>query len=176
MKNIFKKLFRFGPLKRDDYSQKHNTSGDIDENWIKVDYSVIPKATFDKYGVKPFEIMERKMRKDGKVWNNINYFDAVKEAQKLGYSLPTIQQQLVLLDAYKEHFPNNASIRHEEFLGIKELSYDEDVCYEWVYCNEYIGFLRGGYWGDGTNAGVETLALDDTPGSTSYYIGFRCAR
>jgi len=147
-----------------------------EEKWIKIDYSVISREIFDKYGVKPFEIMERKMRKDGNVWNNINYFDAVKEAKKLGYSLPTIQQQLVLLDAYKEKYPNDASIYHNEFLGIKELSNDEDVCYEWIYCNEYLGFLRGGNWGNGGSAGVGALNLNNGSGRTGTGLGFRCAR
>ena len=38
------------------------------------------------------------------------------------------------------------------------------------------GFLRGGRWSDGGYAGVETLILNNAPGSTSSYIGFRCAR
>ncbi|MFA7201926.1 MAG: SUMF1/EgtB/PvdO family nonheme iron enzyme, partial [Candidatus Paceibacterota bacterium] len=38
------------------------------------------------------------------------------------------------------------------------------------------GFRRGGDWGSDTYAGVETLYLRNTPGSMSYYIGFRCAR
>jgi prepilin-type N-terminal cleavage/methylation domain-containing protein len=37
-------------------------------------------------------------------------------------------------------------------------------------------FLRGGYWSDGAHAGVESLLLDHTPGSTDFLIGFRCAR
>ena len=38
------------------------------------------------------------------------------------------------------------------------------------------GFLRGGRWDNGGSAGVETLLLNITPGSTIYSIGFRCAR
>ena len=38
------------------------------------------------------------------------------------------------------------------------------------------GFLRGGSWGDGANAGVETLNLHSTPGYTNALLGFRCAR
>ena len=148
-----------------------------DEEWVTVDYSVISKETFDKYGAKPFQIMKRKMRNDkGEVWNNINYFDAIKEAEKRGYRLPSIQEQLVLMDAYKEKYPNNASVYHKGFLGIEELSYEESVYCEWVYANKYVGFLRGGSWGNGGNAGVETLTLDYTPGIASSSIGFRCAR
>jgi formylglycine-generating enzyme required for sulfatase activity/type II secretory pathway pseudopilin PulG len=38
------------------------------------------------------------------------------------------------------------------------------------------GFVRGGNWGNGGNVGVETLNLLNTPGSTYYGLGFRCAR
>jgi prepilin-type N-terminal cleavage/methylation domain-containing protein len=38
------------------------------------------------------------------------------------------------------------------------------------------GFLRGGGWSYGADAGVEMLELDDPPGWTSSAIGFRCAR
>ena len=34
---------------------------DKQQEWVKIDYSVIPKELFDKYGIKPFEIMKRKM-------------------------------------------------------------------------------------------------------------------
>ena len=37
-------------------------------------------------------------------------------------------------------------------------------------------FLRGGSWGSGAGAGVESLLLGNTPGNTGYDIGFRCAR
>ena len=155
--------------------QKYIKGKDIE--WVSIDYSVIPKETFDKYGAKPFQIMKRKMRdENGRVWNNIDYFNAIKEAEKLGYRLQTIQEHLVLLDAYKEKHQDDASIHHKEFLGIEELSYGEDVCYEWVYANQYIGFLRGGSWGNGGDAGVETLVLNNAPGYTSSHIGFRCTK
>ena len=38
------------------------------------------------------------------------------------------------------------------------------------------GFLRGGGWGNGADAGVESLNLNYTPGSAGYSIGFRCSR
>jgi len=37
-------------------------------------------------------------------------------------------------------------------------------------------FQRGGDWNNSTNAGVETLNLNNTPGNTNNNIGFRCAR
>ena len=37
------------------------------------------------------------------------------------------------------------------------------------------GFLRGGYWNDADGAGAFTLTLSNTPSTTSYGIGFRCA-
>jgi len=148
-----------------------------DEEWVTIDYSVIPKETFDKYGAKPFQIMKRKMRNDkGEVWNNINYFDAIKACEEKGYRLPTIQEMLVLLDAYKEKYPNNADINHESFLGIEELAYKEDVYLEWIYVNKYIGATRGGYWYYGSYAGVETLYLNYGPSGTNNNLGFRCAR
>lgn len=138
-----------------------------EEEWVKIDYTVIPKSLFEKYGVEPFEIMKRKMRTDGKVWNDINYFDARKEAEKLGYRLPSIQEHLLLV----EHYSNT-----NEFLGIEELSYDEDVNHEWIAFNEKLAFVRGGTWNDGTVAGVGMLALSGVPGVTADIIGFRCAR
>ncbi|MFA6495366.1 MAG: SUMF1/EgtB/PvdO family nonheme iron enzyme, partial [Candidatus Paceibacterota bacterium] len=41
--------------------------------------------------------------------------------------------------------------------------------------NSY-GFVRGGYWSNGANAGVEALGLPYSPGSTYYNVGFRCVR
>ena len=39
------------------------------------------------------------------------------------------------------------------------------------------GFMRGGRWDYGSNAGVETLLLSITPGGlNTYYLGFRCSR
>jgi formylglycine-generating enzyme required for sulfatase activity len=38
------------------------------------------------------------------------------------------------------------------------------------------GFIRGGVWNYGGDAGVEALNLHNTPGFTSSDIGFRCAR
>ena len=38
------------------------------------------------------------------------------------------------------------------------------------------GFLRGGHWVYGSNAGVLTLILGDSPGYTSGFVGFRVAR
>jgi prepilin-type N-terminal cleavage/methylation domain-containing protein len=38
------------------------------------------------------------------------------------------------------------------------------------------GFIRSGNWGNGSDAGVETLILSFTPGFTNAGIGFRCAR
>jgi formylglycine-generating enzyme required for sulfatase activity len=38
------------------------------------------------------------------------------------------------------------------------------------------GFIRGGYWGNGGYDGVEALYLHITPGNSTTYIGFRCAR
>ena len=42
--------------------------------------------------------------------------------------------------------------------------------------NGPVGFLRGGNWNNGGNAGVETLNLNNAPGNTNSNIGFRCAR
>jgi hypothetical protein len=145
-----------------------------DDEWVKIGYDLIPKEVFARYGAKPFEMMKRKMRNsDGKVWSNINFSDAKKEAEKLGH-LPTVQEQLVLLDWYKHEKGDKTSIHDKEFLGIEELSYDEEVYLEWV--DGPVGFIRGGNWTYGAYAGLGTLNLDDTPGTTSYYIGFRCAR
>ena len=154
--------------------EKYIESCDKNEEWVNIDYSVIPKETFEKYGGKPFQIMKCKMRKGDKVWNNITWFDAKKEAENLGYRLPSIQEMLVLLDAYKEKYPNNADIHHNEFLGIEELSYGESVSYEWI--DAPVPVTRGGDWGDGTTAGAFTLYLLWVPSSAYYNVGFRCAR
>ena len=152
-----------------------------DTDWATIDYSVIPKETFDKYGAKPFQIMKRKarkkgnvMRKDGEVWNNINYSDAKEVANDLDFSLPTIQQMLTLLAAYKQQHSNDASCYHDEFLGIQELSYSHNVAYEWI---EGPGaFIRGGSWLNGSVDGPFALSLNDAPSNTYSYLGFRCSR
>jgi len=38
------------------------------------------------------------------------------------------------------------------------------------------GFIRGGNWNNGTNAGAFTLNLNNTPTNTNTNIGFRVAR
>jgi hypothetical protein len=38
------------------------------------------------------------------------------------------------------------------------------------------GFIRGGNWNNGTNAGAFTLNLNNTPTNTNSNIGFRVAR
>jgi formylglycine-generating enzyme required for sulfatase activity len=142
--------------------------------WVKIGYDLIPKEVFDRYGCKPFEIMRRKMRdQKGKVWNNITFSDAKKEAEKLGH-LPTIQEHLVLLDWYKHEKGDKMSIHDKEYLGIEELSYDEEIYLEWV--DGPVSFLRGGFWNYGPFAGVEALTLLNGPGTVYNYVGFRCAR
>ena len=114
-------------------------------------------------------------RKDGTVWNDISWYDAKDEAKKLGHRLPSIQEQLVLLDWYKHEKGDKASIHDKEFLGIEELSYDEEVYLEWV--DGPIVTTRGCLWIVGGSAGVGSLSLNNTPGRTNYYtLGFRCAR
>ena len=148
---------------------------DKEEGWVKIDYSVIPKEVFDRYGAKPFEIMKQKMRnKKGNVWNNISWFDAKKEAEKLGYRLPSIQEMLVLLHVYKQEYSDNADAHHKEFLGIEELSCDEDVNYEWIDAPSPC--YRGAYWSNGSVAGAFTLSLSWGTGYTNFSVGFRCAR
>ena len=143
--------------------------------FIKIDTSVVPKELFNKYGVKPFQIMKNKMRdENGDIWNNINFFDAQKEAKKLGYRLPDIREMLLLLDFYKSS-NKKVSKNDNNFLGIEELSYSEDVYLEWVYCLEAVAFQRGGNWDDGAGAGAFTLVLRDAPSNTYTSIGFRCA-
>jgi len=143
----------------------------LNSEWVKPD---IPQRILKKYGIKPFKIMKRRMRKDGKVWNNINYFDAKKEAKKLGYRLPNIREMLALLEYYLEK-NKKVSIHDKEFLGIEELSYDEDVYLEWIDAGKAAA-VRGGNWGNGANAGVFTLSLANAPSSVGALIGFRCAK
>ena len=145
-----------------------------DVKWVRIDYGVIPKELFEKYGCAPFTIMERKMRdKEGEVWNDISYFDAVKEVKKMGYRLINIREILLLLEHYK-NTNKKVSIYDKEFLGIKELSYNEDVCYEWVGVLPNIAAIRGGCWTNGAGAGVFTLGLGVVPGSSGSGVGFRC--
>jgi len=149
---------------------------DQNEEFVTIDYSVIPKEKFEKYGVKPFQIMKRKMRNDDKVWANITFNDAKKEAEKAGMRLPSLNEMLLLLDSYKEKYSDNASCYHKEFLGIEELSYNEEVCYEWIDSLSVIPFLRGGDWSDGSDAGAFALHLAWSGGTTNYGVGFRCVR
>jgi hypothetical protein len=155
--------------------KKYIAKCDENDEWVKIDYFVIPKEVFDKYGAKPFEIMKKKMRNtDGEVWNNIGWADSKKEAEKLGYRLPKIQEMLVLLDWYKQEKGSDISCLDKEFLGIEELSYNEDVCYEWIDSPTVCS--RGGYCDNGNGAGSFALFLNYSSGYASYYVGFRCAR
>ena len=142
-----------------------------DFEWVEITEKNCP--TLSKYGAKPFRIMKRKMRdKYGKVWNNINFYDAKKECEKLGYRLPDIREMLALLEHYK-NTNKNVDKHNKEFLGIEELSVDEDVYVEWVE-GAGCAFLRGASWGDTSYAGVVALILDNTPDySSSHNIGFR---
>ncbi|HOE15452.1 MAG TPA: hypothetical protein PLH82_02095 [Candidatus Paceibacterota bacterium] len=145
--------------------------------FVKIDYSVIPKEVFDLYGAKPFEIAKRKARDEkGNVINNITFSNAKAEAKKRGCRLPTIMEILVLLHTYRERFPESASIYHDDFLGIEELSFNEDVRFEFVDSLADIPFLRGGRWGNASDAGAFALDLHCTTGSTGGSIGFRYAR
>ena len=147
----------------------------MNEKWVKIDYTVIPETLFKKYGVKPFEIMQKKMRKGGKVWSGINYFDAVKEAKKLGYRLVNIREILLLLEHYK-NTNKELSSYDKAFLGIEELSMSEDVRYEWIYVLPELAALRGGAWSSVANAGVFTLYLSNAPSSSYTAFGFRCCK
>jgi len=147
-----------------------------DNEFVRIDYDVIPKELFEKYNVKPFAIQKKKMRnEDGKVWSEIDYFEAQKECEKLCYRLPNVREMLMLLEYYKNV---NKEILHtdKEFIGIEELSYDEDVCYEWIYNLEDIAFRRGGGWADASYAGVFALHLSGSPTHSSTTVGFRCVR
>ena len=140
--------------------------------WVEINEKNCP--TLSKYGAKPFKIMKRKMRdKDGNVWANINFFDAKKECEKLGYRLPDIREMLALLEHYK-NTQKKVSEHDKEFLGIEELSIDENVYMEWIE-GAGCAFLGGGRWSDGARAGLCTLDLNDAPSSTGDYVGFRCA-
>ena len=151
-----------------------------DDDWIKIDYSVVPKELFDKYGIKPFEIMKRKMRENGRVINNITYKHAIEKCDALGYRLPDIKEMLMLCEFYKqENYKiscHKISCHDKEFLGIEELSYDEDVCYEFVYFLPDVVFVRGGSWSITAGPGAFALYLSYTAGDSNYGIGFRCAR
>ena len=140
--------------------------------WVEINEKNCP--TLSKYGAKPFKIMKRKMRdKDGKAWNNINFFDAKKECEKLGYRLPDIREMLALLEHYKKT-QKKISEHDKEFLGIKELSIDEDVYMEWIE-GAGCAFRRGGDWYNGACAGLYTLYLSSAPSYTFSTLGFRGA-
>ena len=141
--------------------------------WVEINEKNCP--TLSKYGVKPFKIMKRKMRdKDGNVWADINFLDAKKECEKLGYRLPDIREMLALLEHYK-NTQKEVSVNDKEFLGIEELSLKEDVYIEWVEGAGCV-FRRGAYWDNTSHAGVFTLNLSPTPDySGNNSIGFRCA-
>jgi len=143
-----------------------------DTEWVKITNENCP--TLAKYGAKPFKIMKRKMRnKEGDVWNNINFFDATKEVEKLGYRLPDIREMLALFEQYKT-VQKERSIHDKEFLGIEELSYDEEVYLEWINC-ACSGFIRGGNWNLGSDVGAFTLVLNVAPSYSNLNVGFRCA-
>ena len=145
-----------------------------DIEWVDINTKVIPAKLFKKYGISDFQIMKQKMRKDGEIWNNINFFDAKKEAEKLGYRLPDMREMLALLEFYKQK-NKTISENDKEFLGIEELSYEEKVCYEWIE-GAGCAFRRGGYWSGGSNAGAFSLHLSISPGPAHYCFGFRCVR
>jgi len=141
-----------------------------DVEWVEINYDNCP--TLKKYNVKPFRIMKKKMRNsDGKVWNNINFFDAKKEVEKWGYRLPDIREMLALLEQYKTD-NKNINYNNRSYLGIEELSYQEDVAYEWV---EGAGctWTRGGFWTAGAGAGTFALSLNNAPSYTGAGLGFR---
>ena len=139
--------------------------------WVNITNKNCP--TLSKYGIKPFWIMKRKMRnKDGEVWNNINFFDAKREAEKSGYRLPDIREMLALLEQYRKN--KEISKTDKEFLGIEELSCEERTYLEWINATG-VSFLRGGYWGSTSYAGVFALGLYHIPTYQSISIGFRCA-
>jgi hypothetical protein len=48
--------------------KKYIAKCDENDEWVKIDYNVIPKEVFERYGAKPFEIMKKKMRNsDGEI-------------------------------------------------------------------------------------------------------------
>lgn len=141
--------------------------------WVEINEENCP--TLKKYGAKPFKIMKRKMRDaKGEVWNNINFFDAQKECKKQGFRLPDIREILALLEHYKKTRRESVSGHDKEFLGIEELSSDEEVRLEWL-AGAGCGFIRGGYWDTGTHCGAFCLDLLYAPDNSSADIGFRCA-
>ena len=144
------------------------------DEWVTIGYDQVTKETFDRYGAKPFQIMKRKMKKDGKVWADISWTEAKAEAHKLGLRLPNVTEMLVLLDFYKKEKGDKVSIYDGDFLGVEELSYRETVNYELIDGPSPI--LRGGNWSNGSHAGVFTLNLDWSGGNTGSNVGFRCAR
>ena len=92
----------------------------------------------------------------------------------MGYRLPDIREILALLEYYK-NINKKVSIHDKEFLGIEELSYNEDVCSEWIE-GAGCAFLRGALWNYTSYAGLFTLYLFDVPSySGSNNLGFRCA-
>lgn len=143
-------------------------------DWVKINNTNCP--TLKKYGAKPFKIMKKKMRKPGTdtVWNNIAFSDAQKETQKLGYRLPDIREMLALLEHYRQ-MTKNPSRTDKEFLGIEELSYNENVCYEWIDVSGCAA-LRGGNWVNTTDVGPFTLLLYNAPSYVLSYIGFRACQ
>ena len=146
------------------------------KDWVRIDYDVIPKELFKKYGVKPFEIMEKKMRdKEGKVWTNMDYTDTIKECEKLGYRLPNIREMFLLLEHYKT-VNKEISIYDKEFLGIKELSYNTSAYCEWVYFLPNVAAIRGGGWSGAAGVGVLHLGLSSAPLYTGSAFGFRCCK
>jgi len=80
-----------------------------------------------------------------------------------GIALPA-QNRITGLDVYG--IPNST--------GSATLDYNYD--YFWINADGYRGFIRGGGWAYGSNAGLFTLALSFAPSLTSGSIGFRCAR
>jgi len=46
----------------------------------------------------------------------------------------------------------------------------------WINASGYRGFIRGGNWDNGSNAGLFALSLNNAPSSSNVIIGFRCAR
>ena len=170
-----KNLTKEEALQRIEELQKYIENQNANDDWVTIDYSIIRKELFKKYGVKPFQIMKKKMRNAaGGVWHSIDFFEAKAGAEKRGLRLPNIREILLLLEAYKEQ--NVFSVYDNDFLGIEELSYNEDVCYEWVEALNDAAFLRGGTWSNGTNAGVFTLYLYSAPLNSGTNLGFRCAR